>query len=80
VPRWWSSNGRLAEIDDRWLVVCGNGRIDGKGGGNCEMLDTHASTLSWTEIDNIPSDMCPTEMPTVGLGKDLVITSGGEHT
>ena len=70
--RHWPSNGRLAEIGNRWLVACG----DWWNAKPCEMLDTRRAKMEW-EIFDKPDNVSTLRLTTVGIDDETMITAGG---
>ncbi len=82
VARSWPSTGQLAVTGDRWIMACGHWTYIEQYNvysdyNSCEMLDTHAPTMKWTLIDNIPSSVCMNEMSAVGIHQNWIMMSGG---
>jgi hypothetical protein len=63
--------GRLGEVNERWLVVCGGYRAN-----HCELLDTKSTTPKW-KLMLSNTDVCTYGSALVGYGVDTVIISGG---
>ena len=74
IARAWPSNGQIAVVDNRWLLVCGGNR----GSNNsCEVLDTKETPLKWKPITNIPSSMCNGRFVTVGVEGSWAVVADG---
>ncbi len=78
VARSWPSNGQLAVSGARWIMACGDYDYHNRDTTySCEMLDTHASIIRWTRLDNIPNSVCIKGMSTVGVHQRWFIIAGG---
>src|SRR5689334_15990053 len=64
----------MSPIGDRWLGVC-SADSHATNIQHCELYDSHTS--NWTLINNIPSDICPYSLSTVGLGNSWLVVIGG---
>src|SRR4051812_35119901 len=70
--RVWGSNGHMAEVGKRWLVVCGSMVLSVIR--PCESLDILATPLKW-EI--IGTTICMVGIATVSYSNEWLIITGG---
>jgi hypothetical protein len=64
----WPSSGQMANVGNRYMMVCG-GWNEFTASGMCELLDTKAQPMQWKVVENIPKEVCTNNVGITGVNE-----------